>query len=121
MRECRRLAVAVVLAAAAAVASAAPAYDGAIARRLIASALEGRSLDDTRELTQVAGARVTGSRVYATATEWAVRRFREAGVAAVHLEPFQMPHAWERAAPASARIVSPVEQSMSLAALGWTP
>jgi carboxypeptidase Q len=58
-------------------------------------------VEDLEELTDVIGGRPTGSAANERAVEWALGRFREAGVP-VQVEPFEMPARWlERSASAS--------------------
>jgi carboxypeptidase Q len=70
--------------------------------RLVASLLGATPLvDDLRHLTDRIGGRATGSEANRRAVEWAVQRFREAGVDA-RTEAFQMPARWlERSAAAT--------------------
>jgi len=121
MHGLRRAAAAAALPLIAAGAIGARAFDAATSQRLAAAALDGRSFEYVQELTDRIGARLTGSDAYQRATEWAVGRFRNAGVSGVKLESFAMPRAWSRGGEAVAHIVSPVEQRLAVAALGWTP
>ncbi len=62
--------------------------------RLVASMLgETPILDDLRELTDGIGGRITGSPANARAIDWALAKFKAAGVAAAR-EEFTMPRAW---------------------------
>lgn len=120
MRTPGRVAAAMVMAAA--VLAAAPSrtgYDTAIARRLAHVALNGRAFDYTRELTAI-GARVTGSAAYERAAKWSAQQFEQSGVAPARFEPFTIAHAWERERPARVRLVSPIQQPLVAASLGWT-
>ena len=74
-----------------------------------ATRLAGAMLGDTpverdlRDLTDRIGGRATGSPANLRAVEWALQRFREAGVEA-RKEPFRMPGLWlERSASAAVR------------------
>jgi carboxypeptidase Q len=93
----------------------------ATARRLAADALNGRSFEYTRTLTETIGGRLTGSPAYNRAVEWAASEFRSFGAVNVALEPFSMARAWDRGGPASASIVSPVVEPLTVASLGWAP
>jgi carboxypeptidase Q len=74
------------------------------ASRLIATFLgDTPLLNDLQSLTDEIGGRATGSPANARAVEWALARFREAGVEA-RKEAFQMPVLWlERSARATVR------------------
>ena len=96
-------------------------FDADVSRRLAAATLEnGRSYEDVSELTGTIGSRLTGSEAYERAVAWSVARFRAAGVAAVVTEPFIVARTWERGA-ARGRIVSPIDEPLHLASLGWMP
>jgi hypothetical protein len=113
--------VPVLVMAAACVAAAAAQPDEAIARRMAASILESEQvLRDVRELTTIAGPRLTGSPTYERAADWAARQFRAIGIDRVSLEPFTIDRGWERIS-ASARIVAPVDRMLHVASLGWMP
>ncbi len=108
-------------AAFAAAPAAQPAFDAAVARTLAASAPDdSRSLRDVAALTEIAGARLTGTATYERAAAWAVSQFREAGVGAVVLEPFAIGRGWQRES-ARGRMVAPVERPLQIASLGWMP
>lgn len=74
------------------------------ARRLVGSLLEDTPLvQDLQTLTDEIGGRATGSPANLRAVDWAVGRFREAGVT-VRREPFTMPGLWlERSASATVK------------------
>ena len=80
-------------------APAAPGVD-----RLVAALLGDTPLaSDLETLTDQIGGRATGSQANLRASEWALGRFREAGVTA-RREPFTMPGLWlERSATAAVR------------------
>ena len=120
MRAFRRTAVAAVVGVAVVGAGPRGAYDSGTARRLATAAQNGRAFDYARDLTGSIGARVTGSASYDRAVQWSVRQFADAGVTAT-LEPFSIPHSWERQRPARARIIAPIQQPVTVASLGWTP
>ncbi len=74
------------------------------ASRLV-GALQGDTplVSDLRTLTDQIGGRATGSPANLRAVEWAVQRFRDAGVE-VRKEPFRMPGLWlERSASAAVK------------------
>ena len=74
------------------------------ASRLVAALLgDTPMLSDLETLTDRIGGRPTGSAANQRAFDWALERFREAGVAA-RKEPFQMPGLWlERSARATVK------------------
>lgn len=89
-------------AGAAAQTSPAPARAGSDVERLTA-ALQGHTpmVADLRTLTDGIGGRPTGSEANRRSVEWALERFREAGVPA-HAETFSLPRLWlERSARAA--------------------
>ena len=73
-----------------------------------------------RQLTDDIGARLVGSSAYERAVQWAVARFRQAGLTNVHTEEFTLPHAWQRGS-ARARIVTPVTRTLRIGSVGWGP
>jgi hypothetical protein len=81
-----------------------PAPAAAGVDQLIAALLGDTPLvKDLETLTDEIGGRATGSQANLRASEWALGRFREAGVAA-RREPFTMPGLWlERSATATVR------------------
>jgi hypothetical protein len=99
--------------------SAAP-FDAAGAARLSEAALGGQAMTYARGLTTEIGPRLSGTVAYQRAAEWAVERFRAAGLAA-GLEPFSMPRAWNRGTGAIARVLSPVDQRLTVESIGWAP
>ncbi len=92
-----------------AVCAAASATDdpaGAIDRLVLAMLAETPMIDDLTELTDRIGGRPTGSPANAAAIDWALTKFREAGVSA-RREAFRMPALWlERSA--SATVAGPI-------------
>ncbi|HKB14212.1 MAG TPA: M20/M25/M40 family metallo-hydrolase [Vicinamibacterales bacterium] len=97
------------------------AFDAVGARpELAATIVEQRhTLQYVRELT-AAGPRLTGTDAYERAARWAAQELRAAGIDAVTLETFAIADGWQRDR-ASARIVAPIEKTLHVAALGWTP
>jgi carboxypeptidase Q len=71
-------------------------------------------------LTERIGPRLTGSMQLDQASHWALEQFKGMGLAGAHLEPWSIANGWTRG-PATGRIVSPAEQTLTLAAMGWTP
>ncbi|HEX2164220.1 MAG TPA: M20/M25/M40 family metallo-hydrolase [Thermoanaerobaculia bacterium] len=71
-------------------AAPAPAGDGAVDRLVTALLGDTPMIDDLRQLTDEIGGRPTGSAANERAVEWALERFRDAGLA----EPFTLPAHW---------------------------
>jgi carboxypeptidase Q len=98
-----------------------PQVDPAASRQLAAAILDdGRSYEYVSELTSRFGSRLTGSPSYERAAEWAASQFRAAGLRRVAKAPFTIARGWERGA-ARGRIVSPIDQPLHVASLGWMP
>src|SRR5271166_1891373 len=66
------------------------------------------------------GPRLTGSPQLERASHWTEERFKEAGIPNAHLEAWQIANTWTRG-PAAARVTAPVEQTLTVAAAGWSP
>jgi carboxypeptidase Q len=66
------------------------------------------------------GPRLTGSSKLDQASHWTEEQFKAAGFSNAHLEPWTIEKGWTRGT-AAGRIVSPVEQQLTLAAYGWSP
>jgi hypothetical protein len=80
-----------------------PAADGDVARLISAMLGDTPLFQDLRALSQEIGGRVTGSPTNARAVDWALQRFRDAGVP-VRREAFTMPSLWlENTASATVR------------------
>jgi carboxypeptidase Q len=71
-------------------------------------------------LSDSIGPRLTGSPQLKGANDWTAQKFREYGLTNVHLEPWTIAHTWTRGT-AHARIVSPTEHPLTIAAAGWSP
>lgn len=71
-------------------------------------------------LSDVIGARLTGSENLKKANDWTQKRFADYGLANAHLESWTIAHSWARGT-ASARIVSPSEHPLTIASYGWAP
>src|SRR5271168_3783279 len=71
-------------------------------------------------LSDEIGARLTGSPQLKQAHDWTADLFRKYGLSNVHLEPWTIAHSWTRGT-ASARIISPTEHPLTIAAAGWSP
>jgi carboxypeptidase Q len=66
------------------------------------------------------GPRLTGSPQLERASHWTQDQFQAAGYANATLEPWTIEKSWMRGTVA-AKVTTPVEQSLSLAAYGWSP
>src|SRR5450432_1900665 len=77
-------------------------------------------MENLEHLSDAIGPRVTGSPQLRQANEWTAKMFRKYGLTNVHLEPWTIAHSWTRGA-AHARIVSPTEHPLTIAAAGWSP
>ena len=71
-------------------------------------------------LTEHIGPRLTGSAKLDEASHWTVEQFKAAGLANAHLEDWTIANSWTRG-PATGRILSPSEQTLTLATAGWSP
>ena len=71
-------------------------------------------------LSDVIGARLTGSENLKKANEWTRQKFSDYGVANSHLESWTVAHTWDRGA-ASGRIVSPSVHPLTIASYAWAP
>src|SRR5216684_206885 len=71
-------------------------------------------------LSDSIGARLTGSPQLKQANEWTRDMFAKYGAVNAHLEGWTMERSWARG-KASARIVSPTEHPLTIAAAGWSP
>lgn len=72
-------------------------------------------------LSDVIGARLTGSAALKRASDWTLNKMSQYGLSEVHLEPWTLAEGWERG-HAFARIVEPDNgRSLAVASFGWTP
>jgi len=71
-------------------------------------------------LSDSIGQRMTGSPQLRQASDWTKQKFAEYGLTNVHLEAWTMARAWTRGT-ASARIVTPAEHPLTIAAAAWSP
>jgi Zn-dependent M28 family amino/carboxypeptidase len=71
-------------------------------------------------LSDSIGQRLTGSPQLKQANEWTRDMFAKYGAANAHLEGWTMERSWTRG-KASARVVSPAEHPLIIAAAGWSP
>src|SRR5580698_3798893 len=71
-------------------------------------------------LSDMIGARLTGSENLKKANDWTRQRFADYGVANPHLESWTIAHTWGRGA-ASGRIISPSLHPLAIASYEWAP
>jgi carboxypeptidase Q len=77
-------------------------------------------LDDTRELCDRVGGRPTGSPACDRAVDWAARKFRDAGIQKVSVEPFTIPLLW-LPGTAEASATAPEKWPLRIAAAPMSP
>src|SRR5258708_6264343 len=99
-----------------------PADDTAAADAQILSEIHDHSqaMENLEYLSDEIGPRLTGSPQLKQANDWTAAKFREYGLTNVKLEPWTIAHSWTRGT-ARARIVSPAEHPLTIAAAGWSP
>ena len=71
-------------------------------------------------LCDMIGPRLTGSPGLTKASHWTQDKFRQYGLANVHLEPWKIHRAWTRG-EARGRVVEPTIQRLLLESAGWGP
>jgi hypothetical protein len=72
-------------------------------------------------LSDMIGARLTGSAALKRANDWTAEKMKAYGLVNVHLEAWQMPEGWQRGT-ATGRILEPDNgRVLSLASYGWHP
>src|SRR6266436_735399 len=75
---------------------------------------------DLTYLTEHIGPRLTGSPKLDQSGHWTGEQFKAAGLSNVHLEDWTIANSWTRG-PATGRLILPNEQTLTLAAAGWSP
>jgi carboxypeptidase Q len=85
------------------------------------SILNGKAYEFDEYLADQIGPRLTGSSNYMRAADWAVGQFKALGLSNVHTEDWTIPAAWEPEGAAAGRIISPVEHTLHMFSLGWSP
>ena len=119
-RLLRRILLAIALLTGLAVLSAPPLArppEAADAARRLAARAQGATplLEDLRELCDRMGGRPAGSKANERAVDWALARFRAAGVSSVAPESFSLPAVWQPR-KAEAECIAPEEFSFRVAA-----
>ena len=71
-------------------------------------------------LSDMIGARLTGSENLKKANDWTRQKFADYGVANPHLESWTIAHAWGRGA-ANGSIISPALHPLAIASYAWAP
>jgi carboxypeptidase Q len=71
-------------------------------------------------LSDMIGARLTGTDDLTKASHWTEERFKAYGLENPHLEPWSIAHAWYRGS-ARGRILSPAVHPLTIASMGWAP
>jgi len=77
-------------------------------------------MDNLEYLSDRIGPRLTGTPQLKQANDWTAEMFKKYGLTNVHLEAYTIPHAWTRG-KATARIISPAEHPLTIAASAWAP
>jgi carboxypeptidase Q len=128
--EIHRMRSALLLTAALAAVSLAPAYAApsdaddqatraALAKIAGAGLVQSHTFDYLTQLSDEVGARVTGSPQSQHAVEWSLAKMRAIGLENVHAEKFQLWRGWTRGS-ASAELVEPLHRRLNVDAMGWT-
>src|ERR1700730_59025 len=77
-------------------------------------------MENLEHLSDSIGQRLTGSPQLKQANDWTRDMFQKYGLANAHLEPWTIVRSWTRGT-ARARIVSPAQHPLTIAAAGWSP
>lgn len=75
---------------------------------------------DLEYLSDVIGPRLTASAQLKRANDWTAQKFRDYGLANVHLEPWKFGQSWTRG-PATARMTAPNERWLNVVSWAWAP
>ena len=94
-------------------------FDAADAKILAEVHDHNEIVSNLEYLSDMIGQRLTGSENLKKANEWTKQRFSDYGLANPHLESWTIAHVWTRGT-AAARILSPAEHPLTIAAYGWT-
>jgi carboxypeptidase Q len=91
-------------------------------RQLIGdTVLNGQAYEYDRQLADLIGPRLTGSANFQKAVSWAEQQFKALGLSKVHTEEWTIPATWEPEIPATGHIVSPLDHTLHMVSLGWSP
>ena len=83
--------------------------------------LNSQAYEYDRQLADLIGPRLTGSANFYKAVDWAEKQFKALGLSSVHKEEWTIPATWEPETPANGLIVSPVDHTLHIFSLGWSP
>jgi carboxypeptidase Q len=99
-----------------------PTQAAALDQQILAESKKGsEQIANLTYLSDMIGARLTGSAALKRANDWTADKMKAYGLANVHLESWLMPEGWERGT-ATGRILEPDNgRSLSLASYGWHP
>lgn len=75
---------------------------------------------DVRHLCDSIGPRLPGTQAMDAAEDWTARRFRDAGVDAVRLEPFSVPLTW-REGETRIEVLTPTPFAVQAVSTAWSP
>jgi carboxypeptidase Q len=78
------------------------------------------AMENLEYLSDEIGPRLTGSPQLQRASEWTRDMFKKYGLTNPHLEAWSIARSWTRGT-ARARMVSPTEHTLTIAAAGWSP
>ena len=81
---------------------------------------QSQVMANLQHLSDVIGARLTGSEQLKRANEWVAERFKEYGLTNVRQEAWTLNRGWRRGA-AAARLIEPNNQALTIASAGWAP
>lgn len=98
-----------------------PAINRADVERIVgASMSRNGAMQFLEVLSDRIGGRVTGSPESATAASLILKALTDAGLANAHTEQYPIQSGWKRG-QATARVISPVSQSIFIGSYGWAP
>ncbi len=93
----------------------------AMDKKILAEVTErSEHMKNLEYLTDRIGPRLTGTEKLKQANEWTAQRFKDYGLANVHLEAWTIAHSWHRGT-AVGRILKPAAHPLTLASAGWSP
>jgi hypothetical protein len=99
-----------------------PSPSDLLDQKVLATAHEGSQImSNLTYLSDMIGARLTGSAALKRANEWAAEKMKSYGLSNVHLEPWTIPVGWQRGT-ATAHVIDPDNGcQLSIASLAWAP
>jgi hypothetical protein len=87
--------------------------------KIVGASYDGRVHAQLDELTEL-GSRLSGSRGYGKAVDWAVVQLKAAGVQNVHVENATLEHGWQRGTTRGS-ITAPITRPLRVETIGWSP